>query len=91
MSLDLALVTRLRRGLAWLPAGRSGEDGSVRGLIKMAVKPLTYPVPAYMYTLHMHTLEAVWRTRLSQTIRATLLPQLIPRLWDRRIGHRLSA
>jgi len=42
MSLDLALVSKLRWGLAWLLAGRLGEDGSVQGLIKISVKPLTY-------------------------------------------------
>jgi len=34
--------TRLRKGLAWLPAGRLGEYGSVWSLIKISVKPLTH-------------------------------------------------
>ena len=50
--------TRLRKGLAWLPAGRLGEYGSVWSLIKISVKPLTHlhrpKCP------HMHTLHAVW-------------------------------
>ena len=58
MSLDLILVTRLRWGLVWL-----GEDGSVWCLMKISVKSLTYTAPAYT-SLHMHTLHAVWRTRL---------------------------
>jgi len=38
----------------WLLAGRLGKDGSVRCLVKISVKSLTYPAYCHI-TLHMHT------------------------------------
>ena len=67
----------------WLSAGRLGEDGSVRCLIKIAVKVTHTPCTS---PHHTHITRCLADRLTSHKPHTHYSPNSFPRLWDWRIG-----